>query len=361
MYDRPVSGVAATETDAGMRVVSPKVDLEEATCGAYVIYAGFTGNGDHAAFACGDGTLRWLETDAGLETMETVATLGAMPLAGAPDVDGQSILIGTDDGRLVRFGPGGRTDELAVNPGKWVENVCSHPESGLVAFSAGRKVTVLDGAGETRAVFTDHPSTPTGLAFAPDGGRLAVAHYDGVSVWRLGDDGPADDLPWHGSHTAVAWSPDGRFIVTAMQDKEMHCWRMPEKKDMKMSGYPSKIRALTWTADSAYLAASGAASVTSWCCEDDGPTGREPLEFGYVFNGIVTQVAAHPAERSVAGGYDDGTIFIGDIEKGEAITVRLGNGAQVTCLVWSPDGRTLIGGCENGELAVIHTQEGRCH
>ena len=38
----------------------------------------------------------------------------------------------------------------------------------------------------------------------------------------------------------------------------------------------------------------------------------------------------------------------------------LGNGAQVTCLVWSPDGRTLIGGCENGELAVIRTQEGRC-
>jgi WD40 repeat protein len=49
---------------------------------------------------------------------------------------------------------------------------------------------------------------------------------------------------WHGSHTAVSWSPDGKFIVTAMQDREMHCWRWRDRESMRMSGYPSKIRAL---------------------------------------------------------------------------------------------------------------------
>ena len=122
---------------------------------------------------------------------------------------------------------------------------------------------------------------------------------------------------------------------------------------MRMSGYPSKIRSLSWSADGDYLVASGADTVTSWSFSGKGPSGRPPLEFGYVFNGIVTQVAAHPAARVAAGGYDDGTVMIGAIETGDALIARKAGGGAVSALEWLPDGMTLIAGTERGLVSVI--------
>ncbi|NQU60384.1 MAG: WD40 repeat domain-containing protein [Rhodospirillales bacterium] len=354
-------GDVAENPDAGLRVQSSKVDLSEAGFGAYVTYAGFTGSGTHSVFAFGDGRLGWMAVDEGPEKMELTEPLGATPLTGVPDIDGRSVLIGTDDGRLLTFAPETGTAELASIPGAWIEQVASHPRAGLRAFSAGRGVYVLDQNGTTLAVFDDHPSTVAGLSFSPDGDRLAAAHYDGVSIWAVNDPDLSktepETLEWHGSHTAVSWSPDGQFIVTAMQDKEMHCWKMPEKTDMKMSGYPSKIRSLAWTPDSAYIAASGAGGVTSWCCKGKGPSGKPPLEFGYVYEGIVTQVAAHPENGMLVGGYDDGTVMIGVIEKEEAAIARAADGNPITCLAFSPDGQSLVCGSENGTVGIINILE----
>ena len=352
-------GNTLNTADAGIRVVSSKVDLSEASFGAFVTYFGTTGNGGHAVAVFGDGMLRSMPLDDDPKTMKDTPEVGngAMALSGAPDTDGLGTLFGTDDGRLLRFRPGEGLEELASVPGKWIENVAMSAEAGLSAFSAGLDVLVQDADGATVAVLASHPSTPTGIAFAPDGNRLAVSRYDGVSVWRLDDTSVPEELHWHGSHTALSWSPDGRFIVTAMQENELHCWRMPDGKDMKMSGYPSKIRALSWTPDSAYLAASGAGTVTSWCCAGDGPSGKAPQEFGYVYEGTVTRVAARPAGHVVAGGYDDGTVMIGDIDGGGAIIARAGDGGAITALSWSPDGGTLLAGGADGAVAVIRVLE----
>lgn len=353
---------ALSFADAGIRVVSPKVDLSEAAFGAYVTYAGFTGDGAVAVATFADGAVRSMPAAADADDMALAIRFGAMPLAVAPDADGYGTLIGTDDGRLLRFAPGEDLRVLAGFPGAWIENVAAHPTTGLRAFSEGRTVHVLDRGGASVAQFADHPSTPTGIVFSPAGDRVAVSRYDGVSVWPVGGR-PAEELSWHGSHTVVSWSPDGRFIVTAMQENEIHCWRLADGKSMKMSGYPRKIRALSWTADAKYVAASGADTVTAWRCDGDGPAGRAPLEFGYVYEGIVTRVAARPMGPGgaggyvVAGAYDDGTVMIGDLEKGDAVIARPGDGSPGTSLAWSPDGQTLIAGGAEGAVAMIKVAE----
>jgi len=347
-------GEGVSPADAGVRVVSPKIDLTEAPFGAYAIFAGVTGDGKHIIAAFGDGSLSAMPADADPKTMQPADTLDATPIAGAPGVNGRAALIGTDDGRLLLFDPERGVSELAAMPGAWVEQVASSPESGLIAFSAGRAVHVLDADGGTVAAYDDLPSTPAGLVFSPDGARLAIAHYGGVTVRTPGKGSDAAQLlDWHGSHTAVSWSPDGRFIVTAMQENEMHCWRMKDAKSLKMSGYPAKIRALDWTPDGAYVAVSGAECVTSWNCEGDGPMGKAPEEFGYVYGGIVSRVAARPRGRAVAGGYNEGTVMISGIEKGDALIARAGDGSPVTALAWSLDGNTLVSGSENGAFAVM--------
>jgi WD40 repeat protein len=288
------------------------------------------------------------------ETAEPLRVdLDTMPLCAALGFNGVGLLVGTENGCLVGIEPDGSTGTLIRVDRGWMEQVSVHAGTGVGACSSGRRITLLDHRAQIIAEFEDHPSTVTGLAFSPDGDRLAASHYDGVSVWEIRSGNKVESLYWHGSHTAVSWSPNGKYILSALQDNQLHAWRMPGGKSLKMSGYPGKIRSLSWTSDSAYAACSGADTVTSWYFENDGPGGTAPSEFGYVFNSMVTVVAAHPSERVVAGGYDNGTVLVGDVSTGEAMIARPAGGGKITGLSWTPGDQTLLGVTDAGTLAIM--------
>lgn len=347
-------GLEDLAVDQGVRVVSPAVTMTETPAlGIHPTFAIVEAEAGRAVVGFGDGSLRALSLTLEGFGLAHLVTLDAVPLAAALDIGAQGIVIGTDAGTLLALNDSNVEEIAAVGEG-WINALAVHDKAGLRAFAAGKTVQVMDGDGSTVLSADDHASTVAGLSFSPDGAWIAAAHYGGVKVWRT--DGGASEpvrLEWHGSHTAVSWSPCGTFIVTAMQDREMHCWRWRDRKSMRMSGYPSKIRALSWTADGRFVAASGADTVTSWDCSGKGPMGRAPLEFGYVYNGTVRQVAAHPRDHVVAGGYTDGTVLIGQIEQETAVIARPGAGVPVAALAWSPDGDTLIGVDEAGATALI--------
>ena len=99
------------------------------------------------------------------------------------------------------------------------------------------------------------PSTVAGLAFAPKGFRLAIAHYNGVTLWFPNAAGAApESLEWKGSHLGVTISPDNKFLVTTMQEPALHGWRVADGQHMRMTGYPARVRSLSWTADGAFFA-----------------------------------------------------------------------------------------------------------
>src|SRR3546814_9095659 len=79
-----------------------------------------------------------------------------------------------------------------------------------------------------------HPSTVTGLAFNPKGRRLVASHYGGVSLWWAKAEAQQPKrFSWKGSHVAVTWSGDGRFVITATQESELHGWRLADGADMR--------------------------------------------------------------------------------------------------------------------------------
>jgi len=63
--------------------------------------------------------------------------------------------------------------------------------------------------------------TVSGVAFEPKGRRIATSTYGGAALWfaRIEKQKPTF-LKWAGSHTAVTFSPDGAFVITAMQDAQ---------------------------------------------------------------------------------------------------------------------------------------------
>ena len=117
-----------------------------------------------------------------------------------------------------------RPHRLATDAKKrWIDQIALGSD-GAVAWSAGKVAHVLTKKGEARC--SEAPSTVAGLAFAPKGFRLAIAHYNGVTLWFPNAAATPEKLEWKGSHLSVAFSPDGKFVVTAMQEPTLHGWRL---------------------------------------------------------------------------------------------------------------------------------------
>jgi WD40 repeat protein len=319
--------------------------------GAFVVAIAGTVDGRHMAAVLGDGSARLWPTEAVPDPRRTPVHAG-LALALARDADGRSFLTGGDDGRWCRLDVTGAVEELDRFPKAWVEHVAAAPASGLRAASAGRTVRVRQ-AERARHHDLDHPSTVGGLAFDPAGTRLAVAHSGGVTVWtwRKGRF-VASRFVWRGSHTGVTWSPDGKFLVSTMQENALHGWRVRDKADMRMAGYPGKIRSLAWTADGGLLVTAGAAEPVAWSfASPDGPMGRQALRLGAPGKAAVRVVACHPRRALVACGRRDGSAELVSLTPASPDRSLVEPGpAPITALAFTPDGGFLAVGDEAGGL-----------
>jgi WD40 repeat protein len=174
-------------------------------------------------------------------------------------------------------------------------------------------------------------------------------------LWFPNATASPDRFEWKGSHLSIAVSPDGRFIVTAMQENALHAWRIADKKDMRMSGYPAKTRSLSWSFDGHWLATSGADGAVIWPFKDkDGPTDKAPLECG-VRQAKVTCVAFHPKAHVVAQGYEDGVVLLCRIPDGAELLVRAEprRSGAITALTWDGLGARLLFGAADGAAGLL--------
>jgi WD40 repeat protein len=200
----------------------------------------------------------------------------------------------------------------------------------------------------------EHPSSVTGLCFDAKGKRVGASHYNGASLWFVGaKTDNARKLEWKGSHTAIVISPDGDAVVTAMQENALHGWRLSDGQHMRMSGYPGKTRALSFTKNGKWLATSGADSVVIWPFFGGGPMGKPPTELAGGDGVTCTFVAAHPQHENVAAGFADGLVVLADIGSARVLPVAGPGRGAVSALAWSPDGTHLALGTETGFAAVV--------
>ena len=322
--------------------------IQEFPLGAFVVEAAFLG--ETAAFALGDGTVRLADGVAA----ETVAVHFGAILSAAPTLDGRRLVTGGDDGLVAAVDGKGAVTRLAERPRKWIDHVATGP-SDAVAFSVGKQAVVRFADGRERAF--DHARSVGGLAFAPKGLRLAVARYDGVTLWWAGTEAESVALAWKGAHLGVTFSPDGKCVVTTMQENALHGWKLDDGKDMRMSGYPAKPKSMSWSPKGRFLATSGANAAILWPFHyKDGPIGRQPLQLG-VREAVASRVACHPKEELVAVGYNDGMIVAVRFADGEEALLRRAGGGLVSTLAWDKAGRKLAFGSEDGAAGVVSLVE----
>lgn len=302
--------------------------------------------GDTAAFVLGEESVLLVDSD---DQRRTAVHGGAILAAAA---DGERVMTGGDDGKVAVTDRTGAVTAIAVDAKRrWIDRVAIGP-GGTLAWSAGREATVRAPKAGDRVL--EAPSTVGALAFAPKGVRLAIAHYNGVTLWfPNAPEAKPDLLEWKGSHLAATFSPDGRFLVTAMQEPTLHGWRLADRKDMRMQGYTIRVRSLDWTADGKWLASSGASQLILWPFQSrDGPMGKTPQTLAPA-QPQVTAVACHPREGVIAVGYADGVVLLIRREDGAEILAHRPAGAGVSALAWNRTGTRMAFGCEDGEGGVL--------
>lgn len=266
--------------------------------------------------------------------------------------DGTTLVTGGDDGKVVRFTLKTGAAMLHDSGGTWIDRVALGP-NGATAWSAGRKAFATQGKGEPKAL--NLVSAAGGLAFFPKGFRLAVAHYGGVSLWYPNSEATPATLTWKGSHLGVTISPDQRFVVTTMQEPQLHGWRIEDGQHMRMSGYPGKVKSFSWTSGAKFLATAGATEAILWPFSGkNGPMGVNPTMVAPSAKaGVrVTTVAGHPTSPVVSVGFADGLILLARIDDGAEILLREPDGDPVTAIAWRADGKAIVFGTEAGKAGL---------
>jgi len=271
--------------------------------------------------------------------------------------DGRFLASGGQDGvgRIWDAASGRRHASLDAGA-SWVERVAFSPRKDFLLTAAGRTLRLWNSGGEMLREYPRFASTIADIQWQRDDLFFAAAGYGQVVTHGV-ETASDKAFAWKGSILAIAWSPDANFIATGNQDATVHFWYRKSGRDLEMSGYPAKIRELSWDATSRYLATGGSPTVMIWDCAGKGPAGTRPtLLEGH--NALLSALMFDPKGVFLASGCQGGRVYVWNHRAVPERPLRGSElGSAVTQLRWSPDGARLAATSADGLVCVYRRPE----
>lgn len=216
--------------------------------------------------------------------------------------------------------------------------------------------TVSLAKGEPIATYEGHQDSVLGVAFGPEGRRLASVSSDGtVKVWdtasrsNIATSAPSGFIP-----TSVAFSPDGSRLATGSDDGTVKVWDPETCVLVNTLSGDSGLTGVAFSPDSLKLASGSAdGTVKIW----DVATGKEISKFSG-HGQPLTSVAFSPDGNSLASGSADGSVIVWDATSGQETGTLSGHARAVTTVAFSPDGSSLASGSDDGTVKVRDPKSG---
>ena len=308
----------------------------------------------------------------------------------------------------IKFSPDGTRFAVATTIGVWMYDAQTGTEIALfkgghrqntkgVAFSAdGRSLIGANSTGmiprwnadtgELRTILSNEKVRYLySVVFSEDGTKLASVSIDDridkVHVWDLDDEGIPPTITnidvgiKEGISPTIALSPDRRFLATARSegDKDpIHVWNADTgERVLTLEKYKhGTIQDLVFSPNNKILASCDYRSIHLW--DIDTTTSRATFRTTF---GLST-LAFSPNGKLLASGDDDGSVrlwnatekqqgFKGKIGQYISVLELKGHKAEVSALAFSPDGKMLLSGSEDGTIRAWDTTTGRkqftCH
>jgi WD40 repeat protein len=323
----------------------------QGTIDDHVISMAWSPDGSLIATASVSGPITIFDSNSGTIKLQMAGHgFGTTQVAWHPD--SKRIASCGQDGR-VRIWDAGSGKELASLEGgaTWVERIAWQPKGNYLASGAGKKLRLWNEKYELARSYPDQKSTVADIIWGLKGKELLSAGYGGVHFWNPDQDEAKQVFEWKGSILKLALAPDGKYLAGGAQDASVHFWVTKTGEELHMSGYPTKVRELSWDSDSRFLATGGGELVTVWDCSGKGPAGTKPQQFE-LHQVPISSVCFQHRGALLASGCPEGKVALW-YPGGKSQPLGLSKLEEgITHLAWSPnDGRLAIG-CDKGSVAV---------
>jgi WD40 repeat protein len=196
------------------------------------------------------------------------------------------------------------------------------------------------------------------VAFSPDGKRLVTEAADNSGrIWDLeGSAEPRVLSDLSGPHAAIAFSPDGEWLVTEAGPTTAKVWSVNDPADtVRLTGHDGGLTKVSFNSDGTHiLTASDDGTARVWRIGRSG--GRRivaPLAVLRGHKGSISTAAFTAGDQYVLTAGVDGTARLWDFDKEkEPVAVLRGHSHGILAASMSPDGTRIATASTDGKSRI---------